>query len=121
MLSLEIVVAFGAIVTLIVISPGPNLFLLLRTTPAFGQTAGLANVAGIAAAILSHAMLSLFGVGAIIATSAIAVLWYGAVVMGIEKTARTLRRPLVWRVVQSLAGITLVGLGGRLLLARAPS
>jgi threonine/homoserine/homoserine lactone efflux protein len=68
----DAIFSFVVIVTLIVTSPGPNLFLLLRTTPSFGQAAGLANTFGFSAAILTHAALSLVGVGAIIATSALA-------------------------------------------------
>ncbi len=219
---LDAVLAFSAIVTLIVLSPGPNLFLLLRNTLLFGRSAGLGNVVGIAVAILSHAVLSLGGVGAIIAHSAfafsvlkvlgaiylvwlglkafraaqagppqsgpetgatrsgpqaadsvrrslgkrvvegwatnilnpkpalfylaafpqfvaldgapvaiqgmvlgglhatIALLWYGAVVFGVQRAVRTLRRPRVWSVVQSLTGAALTALGGRLLLERAP-
>lgn len=68
----DAILAFCIIVTLIVTSPGPNLFLLLRTTPSFGRTAGMANTFGFSAAIMSHAILSLIGVGAVIATSALA-------------------------------------------------
>jgi len=63
---------FSILVMLIVASPGPNLFLLLRTTPALGRAAGMANTFGFCAAIMSHAFLSLIGVGALIATSALA-------------------------------------------------
>ncbi len=197
-------------------SPGPNLFLLLRTTPAFGRAAGLANTFGFAAAILSHALLSLIGVGAVIATSAvafsvlkfagaayltwlgikallaawsgptsnkadevgdspqqggnsklggrfiegyltnilnpkpaifylaafpqfisldglpillqgvslglihasIAILWYGAVVLGMATVSRWMRRPAVWRAVQTVSGTALVALGARLVFVR---
>lgn len=212
----DAILAFVVIVTLIVASPGPNLFLLLRTTPTFGRAAGLANTFGFAAAILSHAVLSLIGVGAVIAASAlafsilkivgaayliwlglkalrsawtgevsvdadaagagaggsaahglrarfvegyltnvlnpkpalfylaafpqfialggvpilvqgvalgavhaaIALLWYGAVVLGIGAVSRWMRRPVVWRWVQTVSGTALVALGGRLLFIR---
>lgn len=209
----EALFAFLAIVTLIVTSPGPNLFLLLRTTPTFGRSAGLANTFGFSAAILSHALLSLVGVGAVIATSAlafsilkiggavylmwlglkslrsawkngvliqastddaraasmglgarftegyltnilnpkpalfylaafpqfiaigglpilvqgmalgmihasIAILWYGSVVLGIATVSQWLRRPAIWRLIQSLSGTALIALGGRLLFVR---
>ncbi len=212
----DAILAFMVIVTLIVASPGPNLFLLLRTTPTFGRAAGLANTFGFSAAILSHALLSLIGVGAIIATSAlafsilkivgaaylmwlgfkalrsawkggvsvaiaasgsgesryaprglgicfaegyltnflnpkpalfylaafpqfiavgglpilvqgmtlgmihaaIAILWYGSVVLGIATVSLWLKRPVVWRYVQTISGTALVALGGRLLFVR---
>ena len=234
----DAVLAFALIVTLIVTSPGPNLFLLLRTTPAHGRAAGLANTTGFCAAILTHAFLSLVGVGAVLASSSfaftvlkiigaaylvwlgarsllsawrggalaageagstahgrgarrtrdgfgegsghdvptplpphlvrrfwegwltnalnpkpalfylaafphfialdgapillqgmmlgtihalIALLWYGLVVVGIERATVWLRRPVVWRAVQSLTGIALVALGGRLLFTKAPA
>ena len=72
MADLDALLAFAFIVTLIVTSPGPNLFLLLRTVPTFGRFAGLANTLGFATAILTHATLSFIGVGAILATSATA-------------------------------------------------
>ncbi|MEM8643627.1 MAG: LysE family translocator [Pseudomonadota bacterium] len=212
----DAILAFVIIVTLIVTSPGPNLFLLLRTTPSFGRAAGLANTFGFSAAIMTHAALSLMGVGAIIATSAlafsilkiagaaylawlgikalrsawkggvsvevsgaevarpraehrglatrfaegfltnilnpkpalfylaafpqfialsgfpilvqgmtlgvihaaIAILWYGSVVLGIATVSRWLRRPAVWRWVQGISGTALVVLAGRLLVAQ---
>ena len=215
--SLEITAAFAAIVVLIVVSPGPNLFLLLRNTSTLGRRVGLLNTLGVCAAILSHALRSLLGVSAIIMASAalfsivkllgaaylvwlgikalrsavadvelpsgepgpvglgsrlsparalaqgwtinflnpkpalfylaafpqfidatsgyvlaqgmtlggvhaaIAALWYGSVVMGIDKANVWLRRPRVWRTVQGISGLALVGLGARLALVRSPS
>ncbi len=212
----DAILAFAVIVTLIVTSPGPNLFLLLRTTPTFGRAAALANTIGFCAAILSHAFLSLIGVGAVIATSAlafsilkvvgaiyliwlgikalrsawkgeglmpvntstasgapaplrrlglrfaegyltnilnpkpalfylavfpqfiavgslpilvqgmtlgtihavIALLWYGVVVLGISTVARMIKRPVIWRWIQTTSGVMLISLGGRLLFVR---
>ncbi len=54
---------------LIVTSPGPNLFLLLRTTPSRGVSAGMATTLGFAAAIMTHAFLSVLGVGAVMLSS----------------------------------------------------
>lgn len=62
---------FVSVVTLIVISPGPNLFMLLGLAPGNTRSVGLVAAVGIAAAVLCHAALALLGVGAIIATSAV--------------------------------------------------
>ena len=70
-LSAEQYLLFVSVVTLLVITPGPNMFLLLGTTPGNGKPVGLIATLGVCAAILSHATLALVGVGAIIATSAI--------------------------------------------------
>jgi threonine/homoserine/homoserine lactone efflux protein len=61
--------AFAAIAALVVVSPGPATFLLLKNTPVQGRRAGLLNTAGIVAAVLSHAALSLLGVSALILAS----------------------------------------------------
>jgi len=63
--------AFTVIVTFIVISPGPNLFLLLSGVPLSGRPAGFFMTFGFCAAIITHAILAMAGVGAIIATSAV--------------------------------------------------
>jgi threonine/homoserine/homoserine lactone efflux protein len=214
--SIEIIGAFALIVTFIVVSPGPNLFLLLRNTPLLGKRAGYLMTMGICAAILTHALLSLTGVSALILASAtlfgivkllgaaylvwlgiaalrkawagvklpaadsatpaleasmcarqallqgwmanilnpkpalfyfaafpqfidpaaghvlaqgmclglvhvfIAACWYGLVVLGIDKANIWLRRPHIWRVVQSASGVALAGLGLRLALVEAP-
>ncbi|WP_424136263.1 LysE family translocator [Roseomonas chloroacetimidivorans] len=207
-------VIFLSIVTVIVVTPGPNLFLLLGTAPGAGRQIGVAATLGICAAILSHAALALVGVGAIIATSAIlftalkvigafyliwmgirsllslrrsggltitagggrsapsiseafvrgyltnilnpkpaifyvavfpqflvphptgfyargaalalthaavAMLFYGCVVLAMSGLTRVLLRPAVSRVVKSLSGLALILLGGRLLMTRAPT
>lgn len=214
--SLQITAAFAAIVALIVFSPGPNLFLLLRNAPTSGRRIGYLNILGVCAAVLTHAFLSLIGVSAIIVASAtlfgvvkllgaayliwlgikslrsalmgaelpegasaadelgprvsasraitqgwtvnilnpkpalfylaafpqfidptsgnvfvqgmalasvhavIAALWYGLVVLGIDSANVWLRRPRVWRTLQGVSGVALVGLGARLALARSP-
>ncbi|WP_458098364.1 LysE family translocator [Roseomonas sp. WA12] len=53
------------------VTPGPNLFLLLSMPAGSGRFRGLVATLGVCAAILSHAALALVGVGALIATSAI--------------------------------------------------
>lgn len=62
---------FISIVTLIVITPGPNLFLLISMGPEPSRLSSLLTVLGMCFAIICHATLALIGVGAIIATSAV--------------------------------------------------
>lgn len=205
---------FVSVVTLIVVTPGPNLFLLLGITPDDGRSTGFLAVLGICAAILSHAGLALIGVAAIIATSAVlftalklagaaylvwlgvrsllslrvseepdvttkidgervsaskafirgyvtnllnpkpaifyvalfpqflspdrpgtymtgvvlglthaavAALFYSTIVLLVSRARSFLARPSVSRAVRSLSGLALIALGGRLLLAKAPS
>jgi threonine/homoserine/homoserine lactone efflux protein len=64
--------AFATIAALVVISPGPATFLVLKNTPTQGRCAGLLNTAGIVTAVLSHATLSLIGVSAVILASPVA-------------------------------------------------
>lgn len=214
--AIETMAAFAAVVTAIVVSPGPNLFLLLRNTPAHGRTVGLLNTFGVCSAIMSHAILSLLGISAVILASAtlfgvikllgaaylvwlglrslrsamvgttlphgrpgstdpeqgpshfkafaqgwtanilnpkpalfylaafpqfidaldglvllqglclasvhatIAALWYGSVVLSVDRANLWLRRPRVWRAVQSISGLALIGFGIHLALVRAP-
>jgi threonine/homoserine/homoserine lactone efflux protein len=200
--------AFAAIAALLVLSPGPNLFLLLKNTPARGQTVGLLNVLGMALAIVCHATLSLAGLSALVVASAttfavvkllgaaylvylglmalreawrgkgvaatidvgsapvatkarsavaegwltnilnpkpsmfylaafpqfldpsgpiiveglmlgclhaaIALTWYGFVVLAVDKVRSTLSRPVVARVVKAVSGTILIGFGVRL-------
>lgn len=62
---------FISIVTMIVVTPGPNLALLLANAPSNAKLTGFGIVLGFAVAIVSHAALALVGVGAVIAASAI--------------------------------------------------
>ena len=45
-MDINTVFTFVAVATLLVISPGPNGFLIAKTVPLSGHRAGLANVAG---------------------------------------------------------------------------
>lgn len=105
---------FISVVTLLVITPGPNMFLLLSTAPGNGKPIGLIATLGVCAAILSHAALALVGVGAIIATSAILftalkvagvlyLIWMGV------KSLLTIRHPGGLVVAHGSAGVTLTG------------
>ncbi|MDO5622908.1 MAG: LysE family translocator [Paracoccus sp. (in: a-proteobacteria)] len=71
-LDYQSIATFTAIVTLIVVSPGPNLFLLLMEVPTSGRAAGISMTFGFSAAILTHAVLAMVGVGSIIASSVFA-------------------------------------------------
>ncbi len=51
-------------------SPGPNGALLLKTVPVSGKKHGYANVIGVVAAFYLHGTLSVFGLSAIIVSSA---------------------------------------------------
>lgn len=206
---------FLSIVTLIVVSPGVNLALLIQATPKNGRSAGLMMTVGFCAAIMVHASLALIGVGAIIMASAmlfsilklagasyliwlgikafaasvrgrpvtavspggtttlpldlrrgflrgfltnilnpkpaifyvaafpqfldtsgtatwiaglglgashaaIALVFYGGVVLTVERTTDWLRRPAVWRTIQSMTGMLFIFVGARLMFSRAP-
>jgi threonine/homoserine/homoserine lactone efflux protein len=207
--------AFAAIAALLVLSPGPNLFLLLKNTPMRGQTVGLLNVLGMALAILCHATLSLAGLSALVVASstafavikllgaaylvylglmalreawrgsrvaatidvastpvatharsavaegwltnilnpkpsmfylaafpqfldpsgsiivegltlgclhaAMALMWYGFVVVAVDKVRATLSRPVVARVVKAVSGTILIAFGVRLAQIRTPA
>jgi threonine/homoserine/homoserine lactone efflux protein len=85
---------FLSVVTLIVVTPDLNMFLLLGTAPGEGKWTGLIATLGVCAAILSHVTLALVG-GVIIATSA--VLFTAIKVLG--------SLYLVWMGVKSLLSI----------------
>lgn len=219
MIPLHDYLTFLSIVTLIVVSPGTNLFLLLQATPVQGRVTGVVMILGFCAAIISHAMLALVGVGAIIAASVtlftiikfvgaayliwlgitalrvaltktpaiasqatdfetetmsrmsggeafvrgyltnilnpkpaifyvaafpqflntggtaywlgglgmgishalIAMLFYGFVVFALERAAKWLRQPRVWKSIQGVSGLVFLHIGGRLLISRSPA
>lgn len=62
--------AFFLITSLMVMSPGPNGALLLKTVPTAGKKHGYVNVLGIVVAFYLHGTLSVFGLSAIIVSSA---------------------------------------------------
>jgi len=61
--------AFFAIALLLVLTPGADTMLVLRSVVAHGTRAGLSTVAGIATGCAVHAMLSAAGLSAIVMTS----------------------------------------------------
>lgn len=64
------IITFLAVATLLVISPGPNGFLIAKTVPLSGQKAGLANIWGFVAAFYVHGTLSIFGISVLLVQSA---------------------------------------------------
>ncbi|SHG19520.1 LysE family translocator [Vibrio gazogenes] len=64
------VITFIAVATLLVISPGPNGFLIAKTVPLSGQKAGFANIFGFVAAFYVHGTLSIFGISVLLVQSA---------------------------------------------------
>jgi threonine/homoserine/homoserine lactone efflux protein len=63
-------VTFFLIISLMVMSPRPNGALLLKTVPVSGKKHGYVNVMGVVAAFYLHGTLSIFGLSAIIVSSA---------------------------------------------------
>lgn len=64
------ILTFIAVATLLVMSPGPNGFLIAKTVPLSGQKAGFANISGFVAAFYIHGTLSIFGISVILVQSA---------------------------------------------------
>ena len=71
-MDINTVFTFVAVATLLVISPGPNGFLIAKTVPLSGHRAGLANVAGFVGAFYLHGTLSVFGISILLVQSATA-------------------------------------------------
>jgi len=69
-MDLNNILAFIAVATLLVVSPGPNGFLITKTVPMSGQKAGFANIWGFVAAFYVHGTLSIFGISVLLVQSA---------------------------------------------------
>lgn len=69
-MDLNNILTFIAVATLLVVSPGPNGFLIAKTVPLSGHRAGLANVAGFVTAFYVHGTLSIFGISILLVQSA---------------------------------------------------
>lgn len=69
-MSIDIVLTFTIISILLVVSPGPNGVLILKTVPMHGKKNAMNNVLGIFTATYVHGVLSFFGLSAIILSSA---------------------------------------------------
>ncbi|MGB7389844.1 LysE family translocator [Marinomonas sp.] len=61
---------FMAVAALLVVSPGPNGFLIAKTVPLYGKKAGFLNVWGFVAAFYVHGTLSIFGISLLLVQSA---------------------------------------------------
>lgn len=84
-MSLESILSFALIVTLLVISPGPNGALIFKTVPFQGKRKGVANVVGFLTAFYLHGIFSVFGLSAVIVGSAqafFAIKTLGALYLG---------------------------------------
>ncbi|GAB2199397.1 LysE family translocator [Sessilibacter sp. MAH4] len=69
-MDISTILAFIAVVTLLVVSPGPNGFLIAKTVPLFGKQAGFANIGGFVAAFYVHGTLSILGISLLLVQSA---------------------------------------------------
>ncbi|WP_018016487.1 LysE family translocator [Teredinibacter turnerae] len=63
------IITFIAVAALLVISPGPNGFLIAKSVPVSGQKAGFANVWGFVGAFYVHGTLSIFGISVLLVQS----------------------------------------------------
>ncbi|ASP39510.1 homoserine lactone transporter [Bacterioplanes sanyensis] len=62
--------AFAVIATLLVMSPGPNGVLIVKTATAQGKSASMMNIIGLFLATFVHGALSIFGLSALVLQSA---------------------------------------------------
>ncbi|WP_018692446.1 LysE family translocator [Algicola sagamiensis] len=73
------VITFTIIALFLVMSPGPNSILILKTATQHGIKASLLNILGLTSATFVHGALSIFGFSAILMQSATAILWIKAI------------------------------------------
>ena len=66
------IISFALVTLLLVISPGPNSVLILRSAMVNGRKAAFANIGGLLTATFMHAALSIAGLSAIILASSTA-------------------------------------------------
>ena len=69
-LSLATMGAFAVMAALLVMSPGPNGVLILKTVPTSGRAAGFANISGFVCAFFVHGTFAIFGLSLILLQSA---------------------------------------------------
>ena len=63
------ILTFISVAALLVISPGPNGFLIAKTVPVSGRKAGFANIWGFVVAFYVHGTLSIFGISMLLVQS----------------------------------------------------
>jgi len=66
------IATFVLVASLLVMSPGPNGFLIAKTVPTSGKGAGFANISGFVVAFFLHGSLSVLGISILLVNSAIA-------------------------------------------------
>jgi len=66
------IATFVFVATLLVMSPGPNGFLIAKTVPTSGRRAGFANIAGFVTAFFLHGLLAVLGISILLVNSAMA-------------------------------------------------
>ena len=66
------IATFVFVATLLVMSPGPNGFLIAKTVPTSGRRAGFANIAGFVTAFFLHGSLAVLGISILLVNSAMA-------------------------------------------------
>ncbi len=110
------IATFVFVAALLVMSPGPNGFLIAKTVPTSGRSAGLANVVGFVTAFYVHGALAILGISIILVKSAIAfsvvkylgaayLIWIGVKALiaaykgeeSAEKVAPAKTRRTLWR------------------------
>ena len=64
------ILTFTLIALLLVVSPGPNGVLIIKTATAQGKTAALMNIMGLTSATFFHGAFSIFGLSALLLQSA---------------------------------------------------
>lgn len=69
-MELSQIVTFALVASLLVMSPGPNGLLIVKTVSASGKAAGFANCAGFVLAFYLHGALSILGISVILLQSA---------------------------------------------------
>ncbi len=73
-MSFETILSFALVVSLLVMSPGPNGVLIAKTVPTSGKAAAFAGIAGFTTAFFLHGSLSILGISVILVHSAEAFL-----------------------------------------------
>lgn len=69
-MSLETVLSFLLVASLLVMSPGPNGVLIAKTVPTSGRLAAVSNIGGFVTAFFLHGALSVLGISVILVHSA---------------------------------------------------